>query len=92
MKPIEFPEQTTVIAKDHPTYLPLPAHVAADGEVVTCWRLSTWERLKVLWTGRLWLQILTFNNPIQPLNLTADYPFLATTESTEPQPGGKSDE
>lgn len=26
MKLIEFPEQTTVIAKDQPQYNPLPAH------------------------------------------------------------------
>ena len=52
MKPIEFPEQNCVYAKDQPEYLPLPVHKTEDGMVVSCWRLTWRERLRVLLTGK----------------------------------------
>jgi hypothetical protein len=73
MNLIEFPEQTTVIAKNQPEYRPLPAHVAENdpyGRVTCCWKLSFWQRLRVLFTGRVWHQIMTFNKPLQPQLLT----------------------
>lgn len=51
MKLIEFQEQTVVIAKDQPEYLPIPAHQFADdpqGRIAFCWQLSWCERLAVL--------------------------------------------
>ena len=50
MKPTNFPEANTVFAKDQPEYQPLPAFKAdtPEGEVVTCWKLSFRERLRVL--------------------------------------------
>ena len=66
MRPVEFEGQTTVFAKDQPQYLPLPAKRDEDGMVTTCWVLSLRERLAVLFRGRLWLQQLTFNSPLQP--------------------------
>ena len=50
MRPIEFPEQTTVWAKNQPEYLPLPSYTN-DHETVTCWRLTWRERLRIFWTG-----------------------------------------
>ena len=75
MYPIEFPEQNLVLAEDQPEYLPLPSHRADDGEVISCWLLSWRERLRVLWTGRLWLRQLTFNEPLQPQLLEVESPF-----------------
>lgn len=75
MSPVEFPEQTTVFAKDQPEYQPLPAHCAPDGTVVSCWRLTRRERIKLLFTGRLWLLQLTFGAALQPQSPTVDYPF-----------------
>lgn len=66
MRPIEFPEQNTVYAKDQPQYLPLPVHRTEDGEVTACWGLSWRERWTLLLTGRLWFTVLTFNHPLQP--------------------------
>lgn len=72
MKLIEFPEQTLVIAKDQPQYQPLPAYRFQDrrgkleGRIACCWQLSWKERLQLLFTGRVWHQILTFNQPLQP--------------------------
>lgn len=76
MKPIEFPEQTCVYAKDQPEYLPLPAYKAADGTVITCWKMSWPERLLAIATGKVWLRLLTFGSPLQPIVLEAKRPFL----------------
>lgn len=76
MKPIPFKEQNVVFAKDQPEYLPLPAHNTSDGTVISCWRLSLWERIKVLWTGRLWLSQMTFGQALQPQLPDVDSPFV----------------
>ena len=80
MKLIEFPEQTVVIAKDQPEYLPLPAHVFKDnpheGRIACCWKLTVRERIKVLFIGIIWHEILTFRQPLQPQLLTVDKPEM----------------
>lgn len=75
MHPIPFPEQNCVYAKDQPEYLPLPAHRAADGEVISCWKFTWWERIKILFFGKLWLRQLTFNSPLQPQRPQVERPF-----------------
>ena len=67
MNPINFTECNVIYAKDQPEYRPLPALKMDDGEVVTCWKLSIIERLIMLFTGRIWLNMLTFNMPPQPI-------------------------
>lgn len=71
MKPVYFKEANITFAKDQPQYLPLPAERSEDGMVTTCWQMSFKERIKVLFTGKVWLQTLTFNNPLQPQKLRA---------------------
>ena len=75
MRPIPFPEANSTYAKDQPEYLPLPAFREPDGTVTSCWGLSWRERLQVLLTGRVWVTVLTFNQPLQPLALRTGYPF-----------------
>lgn len=78
MKLIEFEEQDLVIAKDQPEYLSMPAHLKGDesGTVTVCWSLSFSERLQLLFTGKVWHQILTFNSPMQPQRLTLEKPDM----------------
>lgn len=78
MKLIEFKEQTTIIAKDQPEYLPLPAHQFNDreGRIAFCWKMNWKERLKVLFTGVLWQQVLTFKQPLQPQKLDTVKPEM----------------
>ncbi len=76
---IEFAEQTVIIAKDQPEYRPLPAYVFVDdpnGRIACCWKLSWRSRLKVLFTGRIWHEILTFKQPLQPQLLVVDKPDM----------------
>lgn len=74
-----FPEQNTVFAKDQPEYIPLPAHKVPDdisGRTVSCWKMTVWERVKVLLTGRVWQETLTFNEPLQPQRLSVAKPQM----------------
>ena len=84
MRLIEFPEQTIVIAKNQSEYLPLPAHQFYDipdqGRIACCWRLTLKERVKLLFTGKLWHQVLTFGKPLQPQLLSVDKPLMVVTK------------
>lgn len=68
MKPIEFPEQNVVFAKDQPQYEPLPAwrEEGGMGTVVSCWQLTWRERLRIMFTGRLWVSLAMFGRPLTP--------------------------
>ena len=75
MKPMGFEEQNAVYAKDQPEYLSLPVHKTPEGIVVSCWGLSFIERVRILWRGRLWFELHTFNGPLQPQRPSVDSPF-----------------
>ncbi len=80
MKPTEFPEQTDVLARNQPEYLPLPVwRGGPEGEVVSCWRLSWRERFTLLVTGCVWVRVLTFGDPLQPQVVEARSPFVRST-------------
>jgi hypothetical protein len=72
MKPIEFPEANIVFAKDQPEYQPLPTfkNESPQGEVISCWKLSGKERWRIFFTGKLWVQLLSFNKPLTPSYFT----------------------
>jgi hypothetical protein len=72
MKAIDFKEANTEFAKDQPQYKTLPALKTNDGEVVTRYKLSFKERVKVLFTGEIWHGQLTFNKPMQPQLLSVN--------------------
>ena len=74
MKPIEFPEQTIVWAKDQPPYLPLPAFTN-DRETISLWAMTWRERICLLFTGKLWLRQINFGQPLQPQKLSVETPF-----------------
>lgn len=68
METVEFKHQNIVYAKDQSEYKPLPALKldTQEGEVISCWKMSVKERLIVLFTGRVWLSLLSFNKPLTP--------------------------
>lgn len=63
----------TVLAKDQPEYIALPvAHVEyTDGtrSMISRYRLTWPERLKILFSGNVWWEQLTFGQPLQPQKL-----------------------
>ena len=76
MRPVPFREQNT-------TFLPpvgmedkcerLPAFVG-EGQVISCWRLTILERLRLLFTGRLWFSVIGDDQP--PIWLGTRCPFI----------------
>lgn len=77
MKIVEFKGSNAVYGANQPQYLPLIAHKdgSEEGIVTSCWRLSWWERIKLLFTGRIWHQQWTYNQPFRPTRLQVEYPF-----------------
>lgn len=85
MKLVEFPEVNRTYAKDQPQYRPLPCHAFADdpqGRIVFCWQLRFWQRLRVLFTGKIWHHVLTFHEPLQPQLLGVEKPQMDHAPST----------
>jgi hypothetical protein len=70
--------ESVVYAKDQPEYIPLPVNRTDTGELETKWKLTWWERWRVLWHGTMYIHILTFNQRLQPIKVMVD---------REPEPG-----
>jgi len=65
-----------VFAKDQPEYNPLPALPVDDGygTIVTRWRLTWRERLRVLVRGDVYLSVMTLGKALQPVLLEVNPP------------------
>jgi len=74
VKIIKFKESNIEFAKDQPEYITMPAHKSDDNVVTSCWKLTLWERIKILFTGIMWSQLLTGGNP-QPQKLLVNRPW-----------------
>lgn len=74
MKPIKFKHQNITFAENQLEYMPLPALKidSQNGEVVSCWKMTFIERVKVLITGKVWVSLLTFNKPLTPSYLAVN--------------------
>ena len=72
MEAVNFKESNVVFAENQDEYKSLPAYIDNNGVVVTCWKLSEEEIKMINETGRIYLETLTFNNPLQPVMLTTD--------------------
>lgn len=77
---VEFPEQTRIIAKDQPEYVPMPVHIDYTAGIVTCcWKLTWRERLQILFSGRIWHRVKTFGANLQPQLILTEKPDLVNT-------------
>lgn len=79
MKPIEFPEANVTFAKDQPEYEPLPAYKKPNdpqGLVVVKFELSQEEMGEIFQNGTIYLSMLTFNQPLQPIRLSVLKPEI----------------
>lgn len=72
MLAVEFPYQDDIAAKDHAEYLPLPYMSLRDerGSLVFCFEGNEQEREQFAKTGKLYVSLMTFGNPIQPIMVT----------------------
>lgn len=73
MKPKKFPEVNVTYAENQPEYLPLPVFKdkQEEGLVVSCWGMTWRERFTVLFKGEIWLSVMTYHQPLTPVNLFA---------------------
>jgi hypothetical protein len=76
MTPCNFEQATHTLAKDQPQYLPLPIHLghAPEYRMTSCWQLTDEEIEQLVRTRRLWIQVLSFGAPMQPILPSADAP------------------
>lgn len=70
MKPKNFKEANVTYGENQPEYIPLPAHKTEDGQAIFCFELNEEEKKQIAETGELWVSLLTFNQPLQPILLT----------------------
>lgn len=79
MEPIKFEGCNAVFGETQPEYIPLPAERRGDrnlGEILTCWKMTPEELKQIQETGQIWLSVLTFNKPLQPVLLSATKPEI----------------
>lgn len=97
MKPTTFPESNgTLGGGPAATYgteddvIDLPVH-RNGAQIISCWRLSWLDRLRALFTGRVWLHVLT-QRTHAPVCLSASSPFRAFGHDGSGARGGKTEE
>lgn len=67
-KPVEGGH--VVYAANQPEYNPLPVWRKPQGQVISRWRLTWRERIAALFGRHLYVEVLTFGGPLQPVFLT----------------------
>lgn len=90
MKPIKFKEsnKTLLTPKNIAGSKCLPLPVFSDGtDRVSCWRVTFLERLKILFTGKIWLVVLGRTH--SPLYIDANCPFVRDTKPNQRRIGGR---
>lgn len=78
MKAKSFKGANVIFAKDQPEYNQLPAFrgKSNEGIVITCWSLSFFDKIRALFFGEIWLQEMTFNNPLHPKCMSTKKPII----------------
>ena len=83
MELVKFKECNVVYGEGQKEYMPLPALRFDDGTVVMCWKLSWKELFKVVFRRKIWVSLLTFNKPLQPISVSVDHEDFFTTTKNE---------
>jgi len=73
-----------VYAKNQPEYIPLPVVKERNGVVTSRWKLTWKEMLSVLFHGSIYLQVMTFNKPLQPMSMSVSPPNIPWTQVSNP--------
>lgn len=75
MEALDFDQSNVVFAKDQPQYNPLPSFISEEGSATFRFKLSEEELKQVEETGEIWLTVLTFGKPLQPIQGSCLNPF-----------------
>lgn len=83
MKPIEFEGSNCVYAEEQEEYLSLPAYKHGDnqGSVSACWKVTFREKLKILFTGKIYITLLSFGKPLTPHRLEVNSPIIEEVDN-----------
>jgi len=76
MRPIKPHGYDAVFGQGQDEYIPLPVYRHDDSWkcVSACWYLNWRERIKVLFTGRIYTTLPTFGKPLTPQKVAVDNP------------------
>jgi len=77
--PVKFPEAEATYGRRNAPFVPVHVFVD-DEEVISCWQLSWWERIVIVWTGRLWLRQYTKGDKMHPQYPQVELPFVRGKE------------
>jgi len=83
MQPLNFEGANIVFGANQPEYQPLPAERVGKpetGQINTCWELSPDELKQIQETGKIWVSLLTFGQPLQPVLISVDKPDVYDPE------------
>lgn len=75
MKAIEFKGFNQTFGLNSKVFPKMPAYQSADGNVVTCWKMSFAQKMLVLFTGKVWVYTVTQKANLQYFKLTPTRPF-----------------
>lgn len=80
MNPVSFKFQNHIYSK---TKRPIPAfkNKSRQGQVITCWKGGFWDRLKILFTGRVWVLSETNQMPLQPFIIVTNRKDIVSLKS-----------
>lgn len=78
MNPIKFKEsnKTLLAPKGMENCVDLHTHVLIGHPVITsCWGMTWRDRVRALFTGRIWLQVWTQAGTHEPMSVFTENPF-----------------
>nr|DAK90139.1 MAG TPA: hypothetical protein [Caudoviricetes sp.] len=78
LKPINFKLANRKLYAPSVEKIPLPGWTNGV-QCVSCWKCSFLDRLKILFTGRVWAGIMSGRTQ-PPMWIAADYPFVEDSE------------
>jgi hypothetical protein len=74
IKPVIFPEKNTTFSGDNCP--DLPVYKSPEGDLLICYKLGRRDRLRMLFTGKLWVIQSTGLKTVQPLTLESKKPII----------------
>ncbi len=85
LTPIEFDQVNVRFGATQKEYRPLPACRIDDPRhpVLCCWQMSVRDRIRFLFSGRIWQYVFTFGQPLQPQLFDLNKPEWVTFGKTK---------
>ncbi|MCT4086663.1 hypothetical protein HZP82_04635 [Elizabethkingia anophelis] len=72
MTPNKLPQVNVMYGEGQEEYQPLPVYRSEDAQAISCWELTDEEIEKIKETKCLYLSMMTFVQPLQPVYLAVD--------------------